>query len=191
MKVKVFYAYFYTIKISTIFASRSAQDYSLTQITKNRENSMAISERQKQLVQDSFTKVEPIADKAADIFYTKLFEYDPSLRPLFKSDLSEQGKKLMATLKIAVKSLDNLDVLVPVIENLAAKHIDYGVKVEDYTPVGNALLYTLKTGLGEDFTPELKQAWIEVYTVLANVMRSHAYPNFDPNNFVNSKHYNH
>tara|TARA_R110002072_G_scaffold54816_5_gene143413 strand:- start:12164 stop:12622 length:459 start_codon:yes stop_codon:yes gene_type:complete len=152
---------------------------------------MGISERQKQLVQESFSKVEPISDQAAEIFYTKLFEYDPSLRPLFKSDLSDQGKKLMATLKIAVKSLDNLEALVPVLQNLADKHIDYGVKVEDYTPVGNALIFALKTGLGDAFTPELKQAWIEVYSTLANVMRSHTYPDFDPNNFVNAKHYNH
>jgi hemoglobin-like flavoprotein len=96
----------------------------------------------------------------------------------------------MATLKIAVKSLDNIEALIPVLQNLAAKHIDYGVSVEDYTPVGNALIFALRTGLGEEFTPELKQAWIEVYTTIANVMRSHAYPDFDPNSFVNTKNYN-
>ena len=152
---------------------------------------MAITEQQKKLVQASFKKVEPISDQAAEIFYNKLFEFDPSLRRMFKSDLSEQGKKLMATLKIAVKSLDDLNALVPVLQNLAAKHIDYGVSVEDYTPVGNSLIFALKTGLGDEFTPELKEAWIEVYTTIANVMRSHAYPNFDPNTFVNTKHYNH
>ena len=131
---------------------------------------MAITSTQKKLVQASFEQVEPIADQAAEIFYAKLFEFDPKLRSMFKGDMKDQGKKLMSTLKIAVKSLDNLDALVPVIQNLAAKHIDYGVTVDDYTPVGNALIYTLKTGLGDAFTPELRSAWIEVYTTLANVI---------------------
>lgn len=151
---------------------------------------MTITTTQKELVQASFSKVEPIADQAAEIFYAKLFEFDPKLRDMFKGDMKDQGKKLMSTLKIAVKSLDNLDALIPVIENLAAKHIDYGVTVDDYTPVGNALIYTLKTGLGEAFTPELREAWIEVYTTLANVMRQHAYPDFNPNTYKNTQHYN-
>ncbi len=107
-----------------------------------------LSAYQKQLVQNSFKKVAPIADDAAAIFYAKLFEYDPKLKTLFKSDLRSQGKKLMMTLGIAVKGLDNLDELVPVLEQLARKHIDYGVSVDDYTPVGNALLYTLKQAWG-------------------------------------------
>ena len=151
---------------------------------------MSISSHQKRLVQESFLLVEPIADKAAEIFYSKLFEFDPSLKQLFSGNMQDQGKKLMATLKIAVKSLDNIDGLIPVIQNLAKKHIAYGVKVEDYTPVGNALLYTLKTGLGDAFTPELRQAWIEVYMTLANVMRAAAYPEFNPNTYRNRKHYN-
>ncbi|KZX72940.1 hemin receptor [Oleiphilus sp. HI0009] len=116
----------------------------------------------KKSVQESFAKVEPIADAAAEIFYGKLFQYDHSLQPLFKGDMTEQGKKLMSTLKIAVKSLDDLDALVPVLENLAIKHIEYGVKIDDYTPVGNALINTLAEGLGDDFSPECKAAWVEV-----------------------------
>jgi len=150
---------------------------------------MSLTPRQKTLIQDSFAKVEPIADQAAAIFYNKLFEYDPSLKPLFKSDISEQGKKLMAALKLAVKSLDELDKLVPVLQTMAAKHVTYGVKVEDYTPVGNALIFALKTGLGAEFTPELKNAWVTVYRVMADVMRSHAYPDFDAELFVNRKQY--
>lgn len=152
---------------------------------------MAINAHQKQLIQESFQKVEPIADKAAEIFYAKLFEYDPSLRPLFKSDLSAQGKKLMSTLKVAVKGLDDLQSLIPVLEDLASRHVDYGVSVDDYTPVGNALIYTLKTGLGESFTPELKDAWIELYKIIADVMRKKAYPNYDSATYHNNKDYKH
>ncbi|WP_156492406.1 globin domain-containing protein, partial [Oleiphilus sp. HI0080] len=102
-----------------------------------------------------------------------------------------QGKKLMTALKLAVKSLDDLDALVPVLENMAVKHVSYGVKVDDYTPVGNALINTLAEGLGDDFTPDCKAAWVEVYKTIAIVMRSKAYPDFDPNTYQNTKQYVH
>ena len=152
---------------------------------------MAITERQKQLVIESFKKVEPISEVAADIFYKKLFEYDPSLKPLFKSDIKSQGKKLMAALKLAVSSLNDLDALVPVLQKMAIKHVEYGVKVEDYTPVGNALLFALSQGLGEGFTLELKGAWADTYKVMATVMRQAAYSNFNPETFKNHKNYVH
>lgn len=136
---------------------------------------MSITPRQVQLIQESFTKVEPIAEQAAEIFYNKLFEYDPKLRPLFKSDLKDQGRKLMTTLKVAVNGLNDLDKLVVVLQQLAERHVGYGVKPEDYTPVGNALLFTLKTGLGPDWNPELRQAWVDVFRLMATVMKEHAY----------------
>jgi hemoglobin-like flavoprotein len=136
---------------------------------------MAITSRQKQLVQESFKKVEPIAETAAEIFYKTLFEYDPNLRKLFKTGLKEQGKKLMSTLKVAIKGLDDLNALVPVLQQLADRHVQYGVKPEDYTPVGNALLHTLKVGLGDDWTPELRQAWVETFRTVATVMKEHSY----------------
>ncbi len=151
---------------------------------------MAITETQKRLVRESFAKVEPIADVAAEIFYKKLFEYDPSLKPLFKSDLKSQGKKLMAALKLAVSSLNDLDKLVPVLQKMAIQHVNYGVKVDDYTPVGNALLFALKQGLGAEFTPELKKAWADTYQIMATVMRQAAYTDYDPNTYHNHKHYN-
>jgi hemoglobin-like flavoprotein len=151
---------------------------------------MSITQRQISLIQDSFSKVEPIADKAAEIFYAKLFEYDPSLRRLFKNDMKEQGRKLMTVLKTAVGGLGDLNALVPVLHKLADAHVSYGVKAEDYTPVGNALLYTLKTGLGRSFTPDVRQAWVDLYRLVANTMREHAYPEFDPKTFRNTRRYN-
>jgi len=150
---------------------------------------MAITPAQKKLVQDSFLKVEGVSEQAADIFYAKLFEYDPSLRGIFKNDMKNQGKMLMATLSIAVKSLDDIDALIPVLQNLAAKHVNYGVSVDDYTPVGNALIHALNTGLGDEFTSELRDAWKAVYITIANVMRQHAYPDFDPTTYKNTKSY--
>jgi nitric oxide dioxygenase len=139
---------------------------------------MSITARQISLIQESFAKVEPIAETAAGIFYSKLFEYDPSLRNLFKGDLKDQGRKLMAVLKVAVGSLNRLDKLVPVLHQLADRHVGYGVKPEHYTPVGNALLHTLKQGLGDDFTPETRSAWVSVYQLVADTMRSHAHPGY-------------
>ncbi|MFY8274164.1 globin family protein [Pseudoalteromonas sp. SSDWG2] len=152
---------------------------------------MSLSAQDKQLIQSSFAKVLPIADQAAEIFYAKLFSYDPSLKPLFKGDMKKQGQMLMSTIKVAVDGLDDLETVAGVLQKLAHRHLDYGVKVEDYTPVGNALIYTLQTGLGDDFTPQTKQAWVNVYKLIADVMRSAAYPDFDANTFQNTKNYHH
>ena len=130
--------------------------------------------QQKYLVQSSFEKVVPISETAAALFYGRLFELDPSLRPMFTGDMKEQGKKLMNMLTLAVRGLDKLDQLVPAIQALGRKHTGYGVKPEHYNTVGAALLWTLEQGLGESFTPEVKEAWIAVYTLMANTMQEAA-----------------
>ena len=121
-------------------------------------------------VQDTFAMVEPIADKAAELFYGRLFELDPSLKPLFKGDMTEQGAKLMKMIGIAVRGLTDLDRIVPAVKNLGARHVGYGVKEAHYATVGSALLWTLEQGLGDAFTDEVKGAWTDVYTLLADVM---------------------
>lgn len=128
------------------------------------------------LIQGSFQKVAPISDTAAEIFYDRLFEIAPQVKPYFKGDMAEQGAKLMATLGAVVNGLRDLDKIVPVAEQLAIRHVDYGVKAEDYTAVGEALIFTLGKGLGDDFTPELKDSWIAAYTTLSGVMTAAAYP---------------
>ncbi len=122
-------------------------------------------------MQHSFSLVEPIADQAADIFYGALFKIDPSLKPLFKSNIKLQGRKLMAMLKAAVDGLNDLDALVPALKQLAQRHNGYGTKRSHFTPVGNALLFTLKTGLGEAYTEEVRQAWITVIHLVADTMK--------------------
>lgn len=129
----------------------------------------------KLLVQQSFEKILPIAPVAADLFYGRLFELDPSVRPLFKGDMEEQGRKLMVMLNLAIKSLDTLDELVGVVGKLGINHARYGVKPYHYELVGIALIWTLEQGLGTDFTPETRQAWIEVYSLLSEVMKAATY----------------
>lgn len=122
------------------------------------------------LVKDSFRQVLPIADQAAALFYARLFELDPALRHLFRGDMADQGRKLMAMLATAVASLERLDTLVPVVRQLGARHAGYGVVEDHYATVGAALLWTLEKGLGPAFTADVRAAWTAAYTLLANTM---------------------
>jgi hemoglobin-like flavoprotein len=133
-----------------------------------------MNNEQKLLVQKTFELVAPIADEAAALFYGRLFEMDPALRPLFRGDVKDQGKKLMSTLKVAVHALDRLDALVPTVQALGRRHLAYGVRDEHYDIVGAALLWTLEKGLGAEWTPEVADAWTTVYGVLAKVMKDAA-----------------
>lgn len=118
--------------------------------------------------------VEPIAEQAAELFYGRLFELDPSLRSLFKGDMAEQGKKLMTTLKLAVGSLKNLEKIVPAVQDLGVRHKGYGVQESHYDTVAQALLWTLQEGLQAEFTDDVRIAWTAVYTVLADTMKAAA-----------------
>ena len=122
------------------------------------------------LVQDSWELVKPISDQAAELFYAKLFELDPSLKPLFQGDMKEQGRKLMSTLNLAVTSLSTLETILPAVQDLGRRHVSYGVPDESYATVGEALLWTLEQGLGDAFTDKVKDAWVETYTTLSTVM---------------------
>ncbi|WP_316231351.1 globin family protein [Bradyrhizobium sp. SZCCHNR1051] len=127
------------------------------------------------LVQDSFAKVAPISDQAAGIFYDRLFEVAPQVRPMFPDDLTEQRKKLMATLAVVVNGLANLPAILPAASALAKRHVDYGAKPEHYPVVGSALLWTLEKGLGEAWTPEVAEAWTAAYGTLSGFMIAAAY----------------
>lgn len=126
--------------------------------------------KQKLLVQATFTQVTPIADEAAALFYQRLFELDPSLKALFRGDMKEQGKKLMRMIAMAVNGLDRLSELVPAVQDLGRRHVNYGVTAAHYDTVGAALLWTLEQGLGPAFTPEVRDAWGTVYGLLAQTM---------------------
>jgi hemoglobin-like flavoprotein len=125
---------------------------------------------QKVLVQASFAKVAPIADVAATLFYEDLFQRDPRLRPLFKEDMTEQRQKLMAMLGTAVANLGNWEKIAAAVQALGRRHVDYGVKPDDYTAVGMALIATLEKGLGDEFTPEVRDAWLSCYAAVTAEM---------------------
>jgi nitric oxide dioxygenase len=122
------------------------------------------------LVQGSFAQVAPMAPQAAELFYARLFELAPQVQPLFTGDMKEQGRKLMAMLATVVNGLNRLDTLVPAAQQLARRHVGYGALPEHYPVVGAALLDTLAKGLGDEFTPEVRDAWATAYGVLSGVM---------------------
>jgi len=129
---------------------------------------------QVKLVQESWEKVVPIADQAAALFYGRLFELDPELKPLFKSNIEEQGKKLMQMITMAVRGLSDPGKLIPAVEDLGRRHVGYNVRAKDYEAVGAALLWTLEKGLGEGWTSDVQEAWVAVYTLLADTMKKAA-----------------
>src|SRR5258708_3810394 len=130
---------------------------------------------QVKLVQGSFAKVAPISETAAELFYGRLFEIAPQVRAMFPDDMSEQRKKLMATLAIVVNGLNNLDTILPAASALAKRHVGYGAEAGHYPVVGAALLWTLEKGLGDAWTPPVAAAWTQAYTTLSGFMISEAY----------------
>lgn len=122
------------------------------------------------LVQNSFKAVVPIADTAADLFHGRLFEIAPQVRPMFPADMTEQKKKLMQMLGVAVANLHQMPTIKAAVEELARRHVTYGAKAEHYEPVGEALIWTLQTGLGPAFGADVRNAWIKAYGAITSVM---------------------
>lgn len=145
------------------------------------EKENIMTSQQKNLVQESWAQVVPIADTAANLFYTRLFELDPKLQRLFAStDMHKQGNLLMQTLSFAVKGLDHPEQLLPAVEQLGQRHVRYGVEESHYETVGAALLWTLEQGLGEAFTESVREAWTEAYSLLSKVMKGAAKQTLEP-----------
>ena len=126
------------------------------------------------LVKESFDLIEPIAPQAAALFYANLFEADPSLQRLFKGDIAAQSAKLMQMVALAIGRLDQPEVLQPLLRQLGQRHAGYGVQDAHYDTVGAALLKTLYQGLGVAYTPEVEEAWVDVYGALATTMKEAA-----------------
>src|SRR4030088_743346 len=130
---------------------------------------------QVKFVQESFAKVASISETAAELFYGRLFEIAPQVKAMFPTDMTEQRKKLMATLAYVVNGLANLESILPAASALATRHVSYGAKKEHYPVVGAALLWTLEKGLGDGWTPDVADAWTAAYGTLSGFMISEAY----------------
>jgi hemoglobin-like flavoprotein len=160
-------------RISGYFSGEKAEPATSPAATVSTGNP-AMTPEKVALVQESFRKVVPIADTAADLFYARLFELAPDVRPMFPEDMTEQKRKLMQMLGTAVTNLHQVDKIVGAVQDLGRRHVDYGVVPAHYDVVGQALLDTLAKGLGDDFTPEVKEAWTETYVLVATTMQDAA-----------------
>lgn len=133
-----------------------------------------MTDDQIQLVQDTFALVAPIADDAAALFYERLFTLDPTLKPLFRGDMKQQGQMLMQTIGLAVRNLRQPANIISSVEQMGKRHVGYGVTDAHYDTVGEALMWTLGEGLGAAFTPATRDAWAATYNMLADVMKAGA-----------------
>ena len=129
---------------------------------------------QAQVVKLSFAQVMRNKGKVGLMFYDRLFAIAPEVKPLFKGDVAEQSRKLMDTLALAVGTLRDMPTLMMTLQGLAMRHVGYGVKDEHYDKVGEALLWTLEKGLGDAFTPQVRDAWATLYATVAKIMRDAA-----------------
>lgn len=130
---------------------------------------------QQVLVQTSFAKVAPMADTAASLFYEDLFRRNPRLRSLFRPNMAEQRQKLMSMLGTAVANLRDWEKIEAAVQALGRRHVEYGVDAADYETVGAALIATLEKGLGADFTPDVRAAWLACYAeITAEMLRGAA-----------------
>lgn len=129
-----------------------------------------MSPEQIEMVSSSWKQVLPISEKAAELFYGRLFELDPELKPMFNGDMTEQGRKLMSMINTAVNNIANVEKIIPALQDLGKRHVDYGVTDKHYATVASALLWTLEQGLGDAFDEDLKEAWTITYTTLSGVM---------------------
>src|SRR5690349_7106256 len=129
-----------------------------------------MTSEQIRLIRETFALIAPREDLAALIFYQRLFELEPSLRPLFHGDIHVQGAKLMQMLGAAVRLLDKPQALVPVLEDLGRRHAGYGVRDEHYATVGEALLWMLAETFRGQLTPAAREAWAALYDVVATTM---------------------
>lgn len=131
-----------------------------------------MDKKQIALVQSTFKKLEPIATDTGELLYQKLFEIDPSLKPLFKSDIKNQAQMLMTAIGLAIKGLDKPTSVEKSVKQLGTRHTSYGVAPKDYNAFSAALLWALEQSLGDSFTDEVKTAWVEAFGQLAKQMKA-------------------
>lgn len=130
-----------------------------------------MTEEQITLVKNSWKMFQKVdAGLIGDVFYSKLFFDNPQLRALFPSSMKEQYRKLIAMLSAIISRLDDLTEMTGDIKMMALRHEGYGVKPQHYRLVGNALLWTIQRGLGNDWNNDLQEAWMAAYTKLAETM---------------------
>lgn len=140
---------------------------------------MRLTDEEIDLIRVSFYDLLRISSGGDGLFYNRLFDIAPGLRPLFPDDVASQGVKLMSMLGSIVAQLHDHETLMPIVGDLARRHVSYGTTPAHYEVIGEALFWTLARGLGERFTPAVETAWSKGYRFLAAAMIEAAYPPAD------------
>lgn len=123
-----------------------------------------------QSIRKSFRLLDGKTELVAMLFYKRLFQIDPSLRKLFRGDITEQGKKLMSAMGVLNASLGRFPTLRPTLRHMGKRNVDYGVRPQHYHTVATALLQTLEEFAGPHFGQELRQAWTKLLDLVAGEM---------------------
>jgi nitric oxide dioxygenase len=131
---------------------------------------MTLTTAQIDLVRDSFDRLQPDVEAASELFYGRLFEIAPEIREIFRSDMTGQGMRFMRTMGVIVQNLDVPPALRPYLQRLAESHAAYGVKPAHFHPMGQALIWTLRETMGEEFPEDAAAAWQAAYDHIASEM---------------------
>lgn len=122
------------------------------------------------LVQESFARIVPIRDRVTGLIYERLFELDPGLRAMFRGDMARQRSRFALALAMMVHGLKNQGAIIPVLQELGRRHAGYGVRPGHYATLREALFWALERTFGDDFTPELREAWTRAYDLATSTM---------------------
>ena len=140
------------------------------------EEPYPLTAEQIKYVRNSWRRIMPIKEKFAEMFYARLFELDPKVKPLFRGKLDFQGEKIMTTLNVVVNAIDDIKAVEAMLQAMGNRHIIYGVQAAHYETVGAALLWALEQSLGDYFNDEVEDAWVTAYSLIASTMKETAYP---------------
>ena len=135
---------------------------------------MHLSSEDSRVIQQSFFSIESQFGVLADRFYNNLFQARPDFRPMFPEELAGQKNKLISSLSIVINGCDQLESILPLLQELGDKHVSYGVKVADYNDVGQALILALNTTKGDSWSDELEQTWVRAYATIAAAMNGNS-----------------
>jgi hemoglobin-like flavoprotein len=124
-----------------------------------------------QAVRAGFARIAPIREEIGGLFYGKLFEMDPGLRPLFGDNLEAQSRMLMTAIQMVIDSLDSPENVARHLSEVGRRHGAYGAQMRDFDTFGAALIWSLQQGLGPDYTPQFETGWVGAFDLIRNVMR--------------------
>ena len=131
---------------------------------------MSLSEQTVKSIKETIPLVGKEAENITTRMYEILFSKYPETKPLFQNAQSDQHKKLAGAIAAFAGNIDNLGALDGAVEKMAAMHVKTKVLPIHYPMVGDALITAMGEVLGDNLSATHKQAWIEAYTFLGDIL---------------------